>query len=266
MNIFKRFWKSLYSPADIASFRNDKIRKSIVYIIVLSFVTFLPLAYFTNITTKNALKVGEETITNEIPDFKVTDGKLVLTDDNVKNIPISIDQNELHIYFDASGTLDKDDVDNKIASYDSAVAFLSDCIYITAAGVSQSVSYDTAGISDKADLVHLYNSIESLAKYFIPIALLVLFIFTLGSVFFRVALYALFGFILSGFGRTGIAFRQNWMIASYSITLAAVFTMIMEALQIIVPFGMEINMVVSMIFVFLAIRAIPPSEPTILEK
>lgn len=56
------------------------------------------------------------------------------------------------------------------------------------------------------------------------------------------------------------------MIASYSITLAAVFTMIMEALQIIVPFGMEINMVVSMIFVFLAIRSIPPSEPTILEK
>ncbi|HAK1429073.1 TPA: DUF1189 domain-containing protein, partial [Listeria monocytogenes] len=157
-------------------------------------------------------------------------------------------------------------VDNKIASYDSAVAFLSDSIYITAAGVSQSVSYDTAGISDKSDLVHLYNSIESLAKYFIPIALLVLFIFTLGSVFFRVALYALFGFILSGFGRTGIAFRQNWMIASYSITLAAVFTMIMEALQIIVPFGMEINMVVSMIFVFLAIRSIPPSEPTILEK
>ncbi|MBC8932482.1 DUF1189 family protein, partial [Escherichia coli] len=71
----------------------------------------------------------------------------------------------------------------------SAVAFLSDSIYITAAGVSQSVSYDTAGISDKSDLVHLYNSIESLAKYFIPIALLVLFIFTLGSVFFRVALY-----------------------------------------------------------------------------
>lgn len=84
MNIFKRFWKSLYSPADIASFRNDKIRKSIVYIIVLSFVTFLPLAYFTNVTTKNALKVGEETITNEIPNFKVTDGKLVLTDKNAK--------------------------------------------------------------------------------------------------------------------------------------------------------------------------------------
>lgn len=84
MNIFKRFWKSLYSPADIASFRNDKIRKSVVYIIVLSFVTFLPLAYFTNVTTKNALKVGEETITNEIPNFKVTDGKLVLTDKNAK--------------------------------------------------------------------------------------------------------------------------------------------------------------------------------------
>lgn len=33
---------------------------------------------------KNALKVGEETITNEIPNFKVTDGKLVLTDKNAK--------------------------------------------------------------------------------------------------------------------------------------------------------------------------------------
>ncbi len=253
----------MYSPADIASFRNDKIRKSIVYIIVLLFVTFLPLAYFTSVTTQNALKVGEETITNEIPDFKVTDGKLILTDDKVKNLPISIDQDQLHIYFDASGTLDKDDVDNKIASYDSAVAFLSDGIYITAAGVSQSFSYETAGISDKADLVNLYTSVESLAKYFIPIALVVLFIFMLSSAFFRVILYALFGFILSGFGRTGISFRQNWMIASYSITLAAIFTMIMEALQIIVPFGMEINMIVSMIFVFLAIRAIPPSEPTI---
>ncbi|MCB2560769.1 DUF1189 domain-containing protein, partial [Listeria monocytogenes] len=28
MNIFNRFWMSLSSPADIASFRNDKIRKS----------------------------------------------------------------------------------------------------------------------------------------------------------------------------------------------------------------------------------------------
>lgn len=91
MNIFKCFWKSLYFFVDIVLFWNDKIRKSIVYIIVLLFVIFFLLVYFINIIIKNVFKVGEEIIINEIFDFKVIDGKLVLIDKNVKNIFILID-------------------------------------------------------------------------------------------------------------------------------------------------------------------------------
>ncbi|EUJ64437.1 hypothetical protein MCOL2_01912 [Listeria fleischmannii FSL S10-1203] len=47
------------------------------------------------------------------------------------------------------------------------------------------------------------------------------------------------------------------MMATYAITLAAMFTMIMEWLQIVVPYGMEINLVVTLIVLFLAVRSIP---------
>ncbi|EUJ33377.1 hypothetical protein MFLO_03555 [Listeria floridensis FSL S10-1187] len=260
MNIFKRFWKSLYSPQDIASFRKDKVSKSIIYIIVLSFLAFLPLAYYTTTTTQNALKLSEETLEKQIPDFTVADGKLQTKDGAAENLPISIDEGSLHIYYDASGTLDKDDVDNKIGSYESAFAFLSDGIYITAGGMSQSFSYSALGISDKADLMSIYSSITDVSKYVIPLILFVLFLFMLGSAFFRVAIYGLFGFILSGFGRGGISYKENWMMAAYSITLATVFTMIMEWFQIQVPFGMEINIGVSLIIIFLAIRTIPQDK------
>ncbi|WP_088808975.1 MULTISPECIES: DUF1189 domain-containing protein [Listeria] len=257
MNIFKRFWKSLFSPADIASFRKDKVGSSIFYIIVLTFVMFLPLAYFTTTTINNGLKVGESTLKNEIPDFTIEGGKLVTKDPSKDDLPISIDEGNLHVYFDASGTLDEDAVDNKIGSYDGAFAFLSKEIYVTAAGTSQSVSYDTLGIKDKDDVLSLYASITDMSKVFIPIILLIIFLFALGSTFFRVGLYGLFGYILTGFGRNGISYKENWMMATYAITLSATFTMIMEWLQIAVPYGMEINLVVTLIVLFLAIRSLP---------
>lgn len=257
MNIFKRFWKSLFSPQDIATFRKDKVGSSIVYIIVLTFVMFLPLAYFTTTTMNNALEVGESTLKNEIPDFTVQDGKLVTDDPSVENLPISIDEGNLHVYYDASGTLDEDDVDNKIGSFDGAFAFLSKEIYVTAGGISQSVSYKTLGIENKDDLLNLYASITDMSKIFIPVILLLIFLFALGSTFFRVALFGLFGYILTGFGRGGVSYKENWMMATYAITLAAMFTMIMEWLQIVVPYGMEINLVVTLIVLFLAVRSIP---------
>lgn len=257
MNIFKRFWKSLFSPQDIATFRKDKVGSSIVYIIVLTFVMFLPLAYFTTTTMNNALEVGESTLKNEIPDFTVQDGKLVTDDSSVENLPISIDEGNLHVYYDASGTLGEDDVDNKIGSFDGAFAFLSKEIYVTAGGISQSVSYKTLGIENKDDLLSLYASITDMSKIFIPVILLLIFLFALGSTFFRVALFGLFGYILTGFGRGGVSYKENWMMATYAITLAAMFTMIMEWLQIVVPYGMEINLVVTLIVLFLAVRSIP---------
>ncbi|EUJ17832.1 DUF1189 domain-containing protein [Listeria aquatica] len=261
MNIFKRFWRSIYSPKDIATFRKDKISKSITYLIVLGFLAFLPLAYYTTTTTQNVLKLSKESLQNQIPDFNVQDGKLVTKDQTADNLPISIDEGSLHIYYDASGTLDKDDIDNKIGSYESAFAFLSNGVYITAGGFSQSFSYKTLGISDKDDLLEMYASVTDVTKYVIPLILLVLFIIMLGMLFFRVAIYGLFGYILTGFGRGGVSYRENWMIATYGITLATVFSMVMEWLQIQVPFGMEINMAVSLIVIFLAIRTIPQNKP-----
>ncbi|WP_163653125.1 DUF1189 domain-containing protein [Listeria sp. PSOL-1] len=254
MNLFKRFWKSLYSPADIATFRQDKTSKSIIYLVILSFVAFLPLAFYTTMTVRDALKIGQETIKNEIPEFSTTNGKLVTKN---KTLPIAIDKGKLHIYFDSTGTLDSDDIDNKVSSYDGAIAFLADKIYFTGPGISQSIGYDAAGIHNKADLLNNYQAIDKLSKYLSPIILVFVFIFMLGVTFLRVAIYALFGFILSGFGKAGISYRENWMIAAYSITLATTFEMIMSWLQTAVPFGTEINIIVSLIIIFLTLRTIP---------
>lgn len=256
MNIFKRFVKSIYSPEDIATFRADKIWKSILYIILISILIFLPIGFHTANAANDALKVGADTIKNDIPDFTVKDGKLVSDADK----PITIDQGSVFFFFDSTDSLTTDQVDNQIGSADSAIAFLSDKIYIKAPGVDQSVSYATAGIKSKDDLVSFYQSMEDLSKYFIPILLGIILIAMILVSFFKVALYALFGFIMSGFGRMGISYFNNWNIAAYSMTLAAVFTMVMYWLQITVPYLSTINMAVSFFIIFLVIRQIPPSD------
>lgn len=260
MNIFKRFWKSLYAPETIATFRSDKLAKSIIYLILLSFVAFLPTAYYTYSTTKDALHVGEETISQQIPEFQVDAGKLKVTDSKEQKEPISIDQGNLHIYFDATDKITPNYVDARIGSYDSAIAFLTDGIYISAAGNSQKVAYETVGITDKASLIHAYQSVEKLATILVPFILLFVFIIILFSTAMEVLLFAVLGFLLAGAGRNGITFKQTWNIGTYSITLATIFTMVMEIIQVTVPFNMEINLVVSLIFVYLAIRTITVSS------
>ncbi|MBC1799708.1 DUF1189 domain-containing protein [Listeria booriae] len=256
MNIFKRFAKSLYSPEDIATFRADKIWKSIIYILFISILIFLPIGYHTATAANDAMKVGADTIKNDIPDFTVEDGKLV---SDAKK-PITIDQGSIYFYFDSTDSLTTDQIDNQLGSADSAIAFLSDTIYIKAPGVDQTVSYATAGIGSKADLINFYQSMEDLSKYFIPILLGIILIAMILVTFFKVALYALFGFIMSGFGRMGITYYHNWNIAAYSMTLASVFTMIMYWFQITVPYLSTINMAVSFFIIFLVIRQIPPTD------
>ncbi|AQY51161.1 hypothetical protein PWEIH_12180 [Listeria weihenstephanensis FSL R9-0317] len=256
MNIFKRFAKSIYSPEDIATYRADKIWKSIIYIILISILIFLPIGYHTATAANDAMKVGADTIKNDIPDFTVEDGKLV---SDAKK-PITIDQGSVYFYFDSTDSLTTDQIDNQLGSADSAIAFLSDKIYIKAPGVDQSVSYATAGIKSKEDLVNFYQSMEDMSKYFIPILLGIILLAMMFVTFFKVALYALFGFIMSGFGRMGISYFNNWNIAAYSMTLAAVFTIIMYWFQITVPYLSSINMAVSFIIIYLVIRTIPPTD------
>ncbi|EUJ64436.1 hypothetical protein MCOL2_01907 [Listeria fleischmannii FSL S10-1203] len=121
---------------------------------------------------------------NEIPDFTVQDGKLVTDDPSVENLPISIDEGNLHVYYDASGTLDEDDVDNKIGSFDGAFAFLSKEIYVTAGGISQSVSYKTLGIENKDNLLSLYASITDMSKIFYSCYFITYFLICTGLHFF----------------------------------------------------------------------------------
>lgn len=260
MNILKRFWKSLYSPETIATFRSDKLSKSIIYLIILVFIAFLPTAYYTYSTTKDALHVGEKTIRQQIPTFQVDSGKLKVTNKKEKQEPISIDQGNLHIYFDASGQLTSNYVDARISSYDSAIAFLEDGIYISALDNSQKISYKMVGISDKASLIKAYQSLEKLATILIPIILFFVYVIMLLSMALEVLLFAVLGYLLAGSGRSGISFKQTWNIGAYSITLATIFTMIMEIIQVTVPFNMEINLIVSLIFVYLAIRTISSKQ------
>lgn len=76
MNIFKQFIKSIYSPKDISTFRNQGMGKTFLYIFFLSVLSVLPL--FINFVQNfnNIYDDAVRIINEEVPDFSIQDGKL----------------------------------------------------------------------------------------------------------------------------------------------------------------------------------------------
>lgn len=135
MNIFKQFIKSIYSPKDISTFRNQGMGKTFLYIFFLSVLSVLPL--FINFVQNfnNIYDDAVRIINEEVPDFSIQDGKLH-TDINE---PVIIEESGNSTFIiDSTGQTTVDDVES---NYDDTLAFLEYDVVINLNNQTQTISY-----------------------------------------------------------------------------------------------------------------------------
>jgi hypothetical protein len=251
MNVFKQFFKSIYSPKDIAKFRFLGIGKTILYLFFLSLVSVIPSSYFFTTAINNGLEVTKATLKEEVPPFVIENGQL----NTESSTPITIDKDGFKIIMDATGTVDSSEFENT----DNVIALLKDEFVIVAGGQPQTTSY--AMFSDikitNKELLSFIETLEGFKLIFLPILILVIYIFSSGIKFIEVSILALIGLFITSLLSRNVPYRQLWRMAAFSVTLPTVFFMVMATLQTDVPNGFLINWFVSIIVLGLALKEVP---------
>ncbi|GAA0341364.1 DUF1189 domain-containing protein [Bacillus carboniphilus] len=251
MNIFKQFYKSLYSPKDVATFRFQGIGKTILYVFFLALLSIIPTFYNLSSGLTNAIEVVGETIEQKFPDFTIENGTLTSNQDE----PVEIRRGDFRIFFDSTGETEIGDIN----SNDEVLAILKHDIVLASGGTVDSYSYSLLEDMDitKQDVQTFLESVDSALIIFLPILFVIMYIFSAGLDFLEITILAVIGLIVvSSLGRD-VKYGQLWRLTAYSITLPTVFFMIMSFLKTNVPGALFIHWGITIIFLYLTIKEIP---------
>lgn len=251
MNIFKQFFKSLYSPKDIAIFRFQGIGKTILFVFFLTLISVLPSIYYLSTTLSTGLDTARTVIGDEFPSFSIKNGQLTTT----TNVPIKINRDNFTIILDPTGAVSESDVEDE----GNAFALLKDKFVLVTGGRTDTSPYSMLEGIDitKKSLLNFIDSIDGVKGIIIPVISLFLYLISCAANFIEISVLALIGLAIKNLSGRKLNYRQLWRMAAYSETLPTIFFTIMAAIKTTVPNSFLINWFVAIIVLYLAINEIP---------
>lgn len=257
MNIFKQFYKSIYSPNDIASFRFQGIGKTILYVFFLTFLSILPSIYYLSTMLTEGIESTKSVIEHDVPSFTIENGILTAETD----VPITIEKGDFSIIVDPTGVMTIEDVEDK----NNAFALLKNEIAVAAGGRMDTYSYSMLEglVLTKEDFIDIVETVDGMKGIIIPVMSTLIFLFSSAINFIEVSILAWIGLVLKNLAGRKIGYRHLWRMAAYSVTLPTVFFTIMSTLHTTVPNSFIINWFVEIIILFLAIKEIPTEKTKI---
>ncbi|MDN4074771.1 DUF1189 domain-containing protein [Fictibacillus terranigra] len=251
MKIFSHFFKSLYSPPTIARLRYQGIGKAIGYVFFLILLTSIPVGISFSLSFKSGLEEFKQSMTSEIPDFTLQNGKLA---SDLKKPVIHTDSSDTFI-FDTTGTIKEDD----LSDYTNVIALLHNEAIVISGGETQKVPYNSLGDLSltKKDISSWTNTLVDLLPILLPLLFLFIYVFTVALKFIGVTVLAVIGLVLQNISHRNLSYRHLWVMSAYAVTLPTVFFAIMKVLHTEVPFSFLIYWAVASIFLHLSIKETP---------
>ncbi|OAS85061.1 MULTISPECIES: DUF1189 domain-containing protein [Metabacillus] len=253
MNVFKQLYTSIYSPKIISTFRFQGIGKTILFVFILSLISTIPTAFHFTSGLTEGLKGFDQTLRDDLPSFTIKDGQLSADTDKA----IEIRKDNFIIILDDTGAFGVDEIENK----QNAIGILQDRFVFAANGQAQSYEYNLLNMTiSKQDLIDISKQFNQLLPIFISILVVIVYLFSSFVKFIEVTVLAVFGLAFKNSLQRRLNFKQIWVISAYSTTLATIFFIIMDSLQVTVPNGFLLNWFVHLIVLYLVIKEVPPSK------
>lgn len=248
MNIFKQLIVSLYSPKDIATFRLQKKRKTILYLMLLTLIAIIPISFFSYTAISEGINISKTALEHDVPDFEIRDGIFTSESDE----PVYLESNGFTVILDSSGTLTPEDILNM----DDTFALLQHELVISMDGAHNTYEYSQLqGINiSKQDIEDFVQGIEGGKTLIISIFVFFIYLFSLIGQFIDVTIIAIIGLLFKNILQKQLTFGQIWRLSAYSVTLPTIFFTLMEALKTEVPFQFIINWGVALIMLYLAMK------------
>lgn len=251
MNIFKQLYVSIYSPNTISKFRFQGIGKTILYVFILSLLSTLPTAIYFSNSLSEGLKNFDKTLKEDLPSFTIENGLLSAELDK----PVEIKEDDFFIILDDTGAYGVEEIETK----ENAIGILSDKFVFAANGQAQTYEYSLLNMTiSKEDIMEITSQFNQILPIVLSIMVVVMYLFSAFIKFIEITVLALFGLAFKNSLQRKVNFKQLWVVAAYSTTLATIFFIIMDSLQVMVPSGFFLNWFVHLIVLFLVLREIPP--------
>ncbi|WP_240376647.1 DUF1189 domain-containing protein [Bacillus piscicola] len=251
MNLIQTFIKSLYSSVYIGRFRFHGIGKTIGYVFFLMLLASIPSSILLTNTILSVTDRIDDAFTDEIPDFTLEDGVLHSNQDT----PLINKENAETIIFDSTGEMKESDIDNT----SDTLALLREKIIIIDNGNKNTFRYEQAGDLQltKEDIVSMMSTIESLLPIFIPVFLLILYLFSTALKFVGITALSLFGLLIRNVAPLSLSYRHIWMLCAYTVTLPTILLSLAELLPFPLPGGFIIYWALAFIMLYQVYRHLP---------
>ncbi|WP_166805917.1 DUF1189 domain-containing protein [Jeotgalibacillus sp. R-1-5s-1] len=251
MNIFKQFYKSLYSPKDISRFRFQGIGKTILYLFILAFISSIPAMIQIISLGNTVFNEGEEILSNQMPAFEVTNGTL----QTETNEEVTIRNSGFTIIVDGTGEMTSEDIEGTV----NTAALLRDGVAVSAGAGVQEYPYSsfTGFTFSNEGLSSLLSSIEGAKVIIYAFIFLFIYIIGAGLLFIKTLFFAWIGTIMAKSSERRLVYRQSFRLAAYSSTLPVTFFLITDIVGSVIPFATLINWFVTTMVLYLAIKEIP---------
>ncbi|WP_349407835.1 DUF1189 domain-containing protein [Pseudalkalibacillus sp. SCS-8] len=256
MNIFKQFATSLYSPQQMATFRFQKIGKTIGYVFIMMLIAFIFIGTNIGVTISGMATSLDKVLNEDVPDFTFKDG--TLTSDMEEPIKREID-GETFI-FDTTNTVTRDDLEQ----YNNVMAILSDKTIIITEGSAE--TFDYMMMKDmtfkKSDITGFVESANNLLPLIITVVIIAAYIFMTALKFIGVTVLALIGLIVKNIMKRNLSYRQLWILSAYAVTLPTIFFALLESLNIMVPGQFLLYWIAAITMLSLTVKNVPAPKTT----
>ncbi|WP_096201271.1 DUF1189 domain-containing protein [Bacillus sp. FJAT-45350] len=257
MNIFKQFYRSLFSPKDIALFRFQGIGKTILYIFVLMAIVSIPAGVSLALSLSNGVQQFHQAIESDIPDFEFTNGVLTSEIDE----PFIEELDGVIFVLDPTDTVSSDE----LLAYNNGLALTSRDAYLITDGIIEQIRYRDFGNINmtKTEIEALIAGLSSMMPVIITLLLLVLYIFTTGMKFIGVTVLGVIGLIIRSKLGVKLTYKQLWVLSAYAVTLPTTIFALLDLLYLNIPFSFTIYWVLAIVMLYMAAQRVPKPRPKV---
>ncbi|SFP21788.1 DUF1189 domain-containing protein [Salibacterium halotolerans] len=218
MTTLQTFIKSLYSAVYIGRFRFKSIGKTIGYIFFLMIAASIPAAITLTVSITGGINQLESALTHDdMPAFTISGRTIDSGDSASRDLT---DDSGRRIVFDPEGTLSEEDI-AVIKEQKQVTAFLEDEFVLNTRSEQRSFAYSMAGgfTISKNDMTSLIQGADGLLFLFIPVTILLMYLFTTALKFIGISFLSVYGLMIRRRSPVPLSYRQIWIMCAYAVTL-----------------------------------------------
>lgn len=243
MNVFKRFYVSLFNPKEYKEFLKTSGISTFFYLLVLSILLGL-LAFSRNYTSLNTYFISRKTsLEQKIPPFEIKDGILDLKGSSFVVFP------------DESWTFvlnDKEPAADLLNDYKSGIAFGSDSLLVKYDNNKiTEANYSNMNLSlTDQQLKDYLNSIDrTLGNTYLTSMVILFVIFSFIAAF----ILAIIAKIISSIKNDSLKFGGAMKMSMYGITPCLLILALLNLVNINMLFSLPLSFLVSIIYIYFGI-------------